>query len=204
MEAIGQLTGGVAHDFNNLLTAVIGSLELMRKRLPADHRNLLLIDNAMQAARRGATLTQRMLAFARRQELDPELASVRELVAGMTTLFDHTLGPAIVLDVAPTGEGRRQPARNGAAQPCGQRARCHAARRDHRDCRERGRGLSQLVELVAAIRRERPSLPVLRATGHAELPDSQMSGIPRLQKPFLQAHLDHAIAAVMRVRLKSS
>jgi CheY-like chemotaxis protein len=99
MEAIGQLTGGVAHDFNNLLTAVIGSLELVRKRLPPDEKNLILIDNAMQAARRGATLTQRMLAFARRQELDPELASVHELVSGMTSLFDHTLGPTIVLDV---------------------------------------------------------------------------------------------------------
>lgn len=99
MEAIGQLTGGVAHDFNNLLTAVIGSLELVRKRLPPDEKSLILIDNAMQAARRGATLTQRMLAFARRQELDPVLASVHELVTGMTSLFDHTLGPAIVLDV---------------------------------------------------------------------------------------------------------
>ncbi|WP_422016468.1 PAS domain S-box protein [Reyranella sp.] len=99
MEAIGQLTGGVAHDFNNLLTAVIGSLELVRKRLPPDEKNLLLIDNAMQAARRGAALTQRMLAFARRQELDPELASVAALVSGMTTLFDHTLGPSMVLDV---------------------------------------------------------------------------------------------------------
>ncbi len=99
MEAIGQLTGGVAHDFNNLLTAVIGSLELVRKRLPPDEKNLLLIDNAMQAARRGATLTQRMLAFARRQELDPELASVLQLVTGMTALFDHTLGPSIVLDI---------------------------------------------------------------------------------------------------------
>jgi PAS domain S-box-containing protein len=99
MEAIGQLTGGVAHDFNNLLTAVIGSLELVRKRLPAGDRNLALIDNAMQAARRGGALTQRMLAFARRQELDPELASVAALVDGMKSLFDHTLGPAIVLDI---------------------------------------------------------------------------------------------------------
>jgi PAS domain S-box-containing protein len=99
MEAIGQLTGGVAHDFNNLLTAVIGSLELVRKRLPAGDRNLALIDNAMQAARRGGALTQRMLAFARRQQLDPELASVAALVDGMKSLFDHTLGPGMVLDI---------------------------------------------------------------------------------------------------------
>lgn len=94
MEALGQLTGGVAHDFNNLLTAVIGSLELVRKRLQADDRNLPLIDNAMQAAHRGASLTKRMLAFARRQDLRPEETSVRELVTGMIGLFDHTLGPS--------------------------------------------------------------------------------------------------------------
>ena len=72
MEAIGQLTGGVAHDFNNLLTAVLGSLELVQRRIGDDPRVAPLVDNAMQAAQRGATLTQRMLAFARRQELKPE------------------------------------------------------------------------------------------------------------------------------------
>ena len=72
MEAIGRLTGGVAHDFNNLLMAITGSLELLRKRLPDDPKLLRLIDNAMQGAQRGASLTQRMLAFARRQELKPE------------------------------------------------------------------------------------------------------------------------------------
>jgi PAS domain S-box-containing protein len=99
MEALGQLTGGVAHDFNNLLTAILGSLELVRKRLPGNDRNLPLIDNAMQAARRGGALTKRMLTFARRQDLRAELTSVKELIAGMTALFDHTLGPSIVLDI---------------------------------------------------------------------------------------------------------
>jgi signal transduction histidine kinase len=65
--------GGVAHDFNNLLMAVMGSLELMRKRLPDDRRLLALLENAVQAARRGATLTQRLLAFAHRQELKQEV-----------------------------------------------------------------------------------------------------------------------------------
>ena len=69
MEAIGQLTGGVAHDFNNLLMAVTGNLELLRKRLPDDPRTKRLIDGAMQGAERGAALTQRMLAFARKQDL---------------------------------------------------------------------------------------------------------------------------------------
>lgn len=365
MEAIGQLTGGVAHDFNNLLTAVIGSLELVRKRLPPGDRNLLLIDNAMQAARRGGALTQRMLAFARRQELDPELASVAALVAGMTTLFDHTLGPSIVLDVdcpdslppvrvdvnqlemallnlvvnardamprggtiaivaseveagpaasfpLPTGRYVRLSVRDqghgmdaatlaratepffttkgvgkgtglglsmvhGLAEQLGGRLQLEsapgtgttaslwipvAAGADvpaHRSepapapepasldilavdddalilvntaamledlghqvttaysGREALAALARMkridlvitdqampgmtgTELIARIRRERPGLPVLLATGYAELPDGGMSGIPRLNKPFLQAHLDQAIAAVMRGR----
>jgi len=369
MEAIGQLTGGVAHDFNNLLTAVIGSLELVRKRLPADDRNLLLIDNAMQAARRGATLTQRMLAFARRQELDPELASVAALVTGMTTLFDHTLGPSIVLDVdcpaslppvrvdvnqlemallnlvvnardaMPRGGVIAISAREATADPASTFP-LPAGRYVRLSVRDQGHGMDAITlaratepffttkgvgkgtglglsmvhglaeqlggrlqlesvpgigttaslwipmaagadalshhsepapaveatslhilavdddalilvntaamledlghevvtaysgrealaalagmervdlvvtdqampgmtgtELVAAIRRERPDLPVLLATGYAELPDGGMSDIPRLNKPFLQAHLDHAIAEVMRGRSKSS
>src|SRR6185369_16194702 len=65
MDAIGQLTGGVAHDFNNLLTAVLGSLELIRKRLPEDTPKLkVLLNNAFEGARRGVALTQRMLSFA--------------------------------------------------------------------------------------------------------------------------------------------
>jgi PAS domain S-box-containing protein len=365
MEAIGQLTGGVAHDFNNLLTAVIGSLELVRKRLPPDERNLLLIDNAMQAARRGAALTQRMLAFARRQELDPELASVAALVSGMTTLFDHTLGPSMALDVdcpaslapvrvdvnqlemallnlvvnardsmphggtiaiiarelaanpassfpLPAGRYLRLSVRDqghgmdattlvratepffttkgvgkgtglglsmvhGLAEQLGGRLQLEsapgvgttaslwipvAAGADvppHRGTpaaaaeaaslhilavdddalilvntaamledlghvvttaysgREALAALARLervdlvvtdqampgmtgTELAAAIRRERPGLPVLLATGYAELADGGMSDLPRLNKPFLQAHLDRAIAAVMRKR----
>ena len=369
MEAIGQLTGGVAHDFNNLLTAVIGSLELVRKRLPADDRNLLLIDNAMQAARRGAALTQRMLAFARRQELDPELASVAALVGGMTTLFDHTLGPSIALDIdcpaslppvrvdvnqlemallnlvvnardamprggtisiaarecsagpsssfpLPAGRYVRLSVRDqghgmdantlaratepffttkgvgkgtglglsmvhGLAEQLGGRLQLesepgagttaslwipvargadvvehrsepvpgHEAKSLHilavdddalilvntaamledlghevtiaYSGREALAALGRLervdlvvtdqampgmtgTELIAAIRHERPGLPVLLATGYAELPDGESADVPRLNKPFLQAHLDQAIATVMRARSKSS
>ncbi len=369
MEAIGQLTGGVAHDFNNLLTAVIGSLELVRKRLPAGDRNLPLIDNAMQAARRGGALTQRMLAFARRQELVPELASVASLVGGMTTLFDHTLGPAIVLDVdcpaalppvrvdvnqlemallnlvvnardamprggtiaivaseiaagpsssfalpagryvrlsvrdqghgmdavtlaratepffttkgvgkgtglglsmvhglaeqlggrlqlesapgagttaslwIPVAAGADVPSPHSEPAPAPEAASLHILAVDddalilvntaamledlgHQvttaySGREALTALARLervdlvvtdqampgmtgTELVAAIRRERPGLPVLLATGYAELPDGEGADVPRLNKPFLQAHLHQAIAEVMRSRLKSS
>jgi PAS domain S-box-containing protein len=95
MEAIGRLTGGVAHDFNNLLMAITGSLELLRKRIPQDEKLLRLVDNAMQGAQRGASLTQRMLAFARRQELKPETVLVHRLVAGMTDMLSRALGPTI-------------------------------------------------------------------------------------------------------------
>ena len=97
MEAIGQLTGGIAHDFNNLLTAVIGSLELVQRRMADDPRLSPLIANALQAAQRGSTLTQRMLAFARRQELLTEPTDVRALVAGMTDLLDRSLGAGITI-----------------------------------------------------------------------------------------------------------
>ena len=99
MEAIGRLTGGVAHDFNNLLMAITGSLELLRKRIPDDPRLLKLVDNAMQGAQRGASLTQRMLAFARRQELKPEPVDVGTLVRGMTDLLSRSLGPSIELEL---------------------------------------------------------------------------------------------------------
>ena len=95
LESLGQLTGGVAHDFNNLLMAILGNLELLRKRVPDDPRLLRLIDGAMQGAERGATLTKRMLAFARRQELKPETVDVPRLVNGMEELLRRSLGPAI-------------------------------------------------------------------------------------------------------------
>ena len=97
METIGQLTGGVAHDFNNLLMAVMGNLDLLRKRLPADPRLRRLIDGAMQGAERGATLTQRLLAFARRQDLKAVPVDLRGLLQGMIDLLQRSLGPRVGL-----------------------------------------------------------------------------------------------------------
>ncbi|GJD69512.1 Sensor histidine kinase RcsC [Methylobacterium gnaphalii] len=99
IEAVGQLTGGVAHDFNNLLAVVLGNLELMRKRLPDDERSLRLLDNAVQGAKRGAALTQRLLAFARRQDLKPEPVNVATLVHGMADLLQRAIGPEVRIDV---------------------------------------------------------------------------------------------------------
>ncbi|ACK52477.1 PAS/PAC sensor hybrid histidine kinase [Methylocella silvestris BL2] len=99
LDAIGQLTGGVAHDFNNLLMAILGSLELVQKRLPADPKIASLIDNAILAAQRGTSLTQRMLAFARRQELELEPVDVLALVRGMTDLLQRSIGPSAPIEV---------------------------------------------------------------------------------------------------------
>jgi PAS domain S-box-containing protein len=98
LEAIGQLTGGIAHDFNNLLTAVLGSLELLRKHLPDNPKAIALLENARQGAQRGAVLTKRMLAFARNYELSKEVIGVPELVRGMTDLLQRSIGPSFNLE----------------------------------------------------------------------------------------------------------
>jgi PAS domain S-box-containing protein len=98
MDAIGQLTGGVAHDFNNLLMAVLGSLELLGRRLPPDPKLRLLLNNAFEGARRGVSLTQRMLSFARRRELALSAVNIGALVAGMMDLLDRSLGPSITVE----------------------------------------------------------------------------------------------------------
>ena len=99
MEAIGQLTGGVAHDFNNILTAVLGSLELVQRRVGDDPRIAPLVANAVQAAQRGANLTQRMLAFSRRQNLNPVAVAIPDLVNGLTDMLDRSLGANIRIAV---------------------------------------------------------------------------------------------------------
>ena len=97
METIGQLTGGVAHDFNNLLMAVMGNLDLLRKRIPDDPRLRRLIDGALQGAERGASLTQRLLAFARQQDLRAEAVDLGTLIRGMSDLLERSLGPRVEL-----------------------------------------------------------------------------------------------------------
>jgi PAS domain S-box-containing protein len=105
MDTLGQLTGGVAHDFNNLLMAVLGNLAIARKRLEKSQPELLRhIDAATQAAERGATLTQRLLAFARRQDLNPKAVDLRGLLLGLDALLRRSAGPLVTLEVeAPEG-----------------------------------------------------------------------------------------------------
>jgi len=99
LEAIGKLTGGIAHDFNNLLAVVGGNLELLRKRLPQDTtRTAPLIDNALLATQRGASLVQRMLAFARKQELNPSSVVLQDLVLNMRELLRRSVNTNINIE----------------------------------------------------------------------------------------------------------
>ena len=95
MDTIGRLTGGVAHDFNNLLMAVLGSLTLLEKKLPDDPQIRRLLHNAIQGADRGKALTQRLLAFSRRQELKPQAVDLAQLVHGMEELLKRAVGHGI-------------------------------------------------------------------------------------------------------------
>lgn len=99
MEAIGQLTGGVAHDFNNLLTVILGNLETISRHIPAEHARLLrAVEHASRGAQRAATLTQQLLAFARRQPLDPKPTDLNRLVTGLSELVRRTLREDISLE----------------------------------------------------------------------------------------------------------
>ena len=100
MEAVGQLTGGIAHDFNNLLTVILGNLELLIIHAADQPKLLRHIDSAMTAAARGGALTQRLLAFSRRQSLHPRPIDVAGLLHGMEELLRRTLGEDICIDVS--------------------------------------------------------------------------------------------------------
>jgi len=103
METIGQLSGGIAHDFNNLLTPIMGTLELIRRRLP-DDRSQVLVEGALHAAERARSLVGRLLTFARRQTLKPQPVDLQSLVSGMGELIERSLGPRIeVLVDIPAG-----------------------------------------------------------------------------------------------------
>ena len=102
MEAIGQLTGGLAHDFNNLLTGISGSLDLLKTRLAQGRVDELgrYITSAQGAAKRAAALTHRLLAFARRQTLDPKPTNANDLISGMEDMIRRTIGPTIEMETA--------------------------------------------------------------------------------------------------------
>jgi PAS domain S-box-containing protein len=95
LEAMGQLTGGVAHDFNNLLTPIVGSLDMLQRKGLGNERDQRLIEGAIQSAERARTLVQRLLAFARRQPLQPVPVDVKQVIDGMADLISSTTGPQV-------------------------------------------------------------------------------------------------------------
>ncbi|WP_439865478.1 ATP-binding protein [Pseudomonas antarctica] len=101
MEAVGQLTGGIAHDFNNMLTGIIGSLELLRRRVARGRLDDLdgLIDLGVTSANRAAGLTHRLLAFSRRQSLDSKPVEINRLVSSMNELLQRSINESIVLEM---------------------------------------------------------------------------------------------------------
>ncbi len=103
MEAVGQLTGGIAHDFNNLLAVVIGNLELLKDDLPSGDHRQNFADKSISAAIRGSNLTQRLLAFSRRQALKPDAVDLNRLISEMTDLLQRTLGETIEIETVIAG-----------------------------------------------------------------------------------------------------
>lgn len=102
MEAVGQLTGGIAHDFNNILGVVLGNLQLVQRKLPEDARMREQIERALNAVARGADLTKRLLAFSRRQQLDPKVIDVGRLVEELLKLIERTLGEEVEIHMRQT------------------------------------------------------------------------------------------------------
>jgi two-component system, cell cycle sensor histidine kinase and response regulator CckA len=98
MEALGKLTGGIAHDFNNLLAIIIGNLQLLNERLKSDPKAREMVDDAVWSARRAGELTRRLLAFARRQPLKPNIIDLNEVIGNMTELLRRTLGAGIRIE----------------------------------------------------------------------------------------------------------
>ena len=104
MESIGQLTGGVAHDFNNLLAVILGSLTLLKKGISDDPRTSRLLEGAIQGAERGATLTKRLLAFARRQELELEAIELQQLIPDLLDFLKQSVGPTVSIETDIPGD----------------------------------------------------------------------------------------------------
>ncbi|HWJ73823.1 MAG TPA: PAS domain-containing protein [Kaistia sp.] len=105
MEAVGQLTGGIAHDFNNLLAGISGSLQLLEKRIGQGRFDSVqrYLDAAQSSSKRAAALTQRLLAFSRRQTLDPKPTNINRLVADLDELIRRTMGPSVDMEVVGAG-----------------------------------------------------------------------------------------------------
>jgi CheY-like chemotaxis protein len=107
MEAVGQLTGGIAHDFNNLLTAVIGNLDMIRTRVQENERVRRMVDNALEASRRGAKLASQLLAFSRSQRMSVGPVDLQQLFSGISGLIAQSVGPSIEVRMELDPDARR-------------------------------------------------------------------------------------------------
>jgi CheY-like chemotaxis protein len=214
MESVGQLTGGIAHGFNNLLTAVMGNLEILRKRLPDDPGTRRLIDGAQQGAQRGASLTQRMLAFARQQGLRttsvdlgtlPQAARPAggtEAAAGPAS-FTRTATILVVDDDPLIATSTIDMLEDLGHTVIGVNSGAQAL-----EIINGGECLDLLmtdqvmpgmtgIQLAEIVRRTRPDLPVLLATGYTDLPAGMLASLPRLSKPYRQAQLQAEIEKLL-------
>ena len=162
MQALGQLTGGIAHDFNNLLTVIQGSADMLRRPGLAEDKRKRFAEAIVQAAGTAAALTGQLLAFARRQPLQPEVIDVNDVIRGMTDLLDRTLGERIEVRTRSRrrslrGRGRPRAARIGAAQ--------HRRQRPRRDAG--GRRCSTIAHRAVDDRRRRQADDRHRGHRHA-------------------------------------
>ncbi len=160
MEALGQLTGGIAHDFNNMLGVIMGALDLVKRRIAkGDFGIERFLDAATIASERAATLTQRLLAFARQQPLSPQPLDANKMIAAMSDLLHSTLGEHIQIETVTaaglwTVHADSQQLENAILNIAHQRPRRHAGRRQAHD-RNRQR-LSRRSLLRGKIRKSSP------------------------------------------------
>jgi C4-dicarboxylate-specific signal transduction histidine kinase len=191
LESLGQFTGGIVHDFNNLLMIVLSNLELVRKRVGDNPRVLALIDGAMQGAERGAALTWCMLAFARRQELQPRSVALSLLVAGMEAMLRRTLGSLV--EITTDLQSDLPPVQVDPNQL--ELAVLNLAI----NARDAMPGMTG-AELARQVKASWPRLPVILATGYVERPVEDEAGLPKLLKPYRQEDLMAMIEAGGRHR----
>ena len=154
MEAVGQLTGGIAHDFNNLLQGIIGSLDRVQYRISEGRISDVdrFLKGAIISANRAAALTHRLLAFSRRQPVDPKPVNVNDLIVSIEELLRRSLGEAIDMTIEPgsrplAGALRHQPARKRAVESGHQRPRRDAGRRRARRSRPANVALRRTIRL---------------------------------------------------------
>jgi signal transduction histidine kinase len=222
MEAKGQLTGGVAHDFNNLLTPIVGSLDMLQRRELGSERDQRLIAGALQAAERAQILVQRLLAFARRQPLQPVAVDLKKVIGEMAQIVSSTTGPQIKVsvdlpDALPAAKAdpnqlemallnlavnARDAMPNGGSLRISATEKSVAGTEGHKlqpggyvvlSVADTGTGMNG-TDLARAMKSRLPRTAVLIVSGYADV-EGVAPDLPRLAKPFRNDQLAKALAA---------